>query len=131
MRQVLMKLVAKTFLTWLSKKLPPSGQPFLHVLEADCLIVIEAMPDGIGPRITSTEKLTEEKVKDIIEWTLGAIRNSHSGEEFVALLTYVLGILEIQALPDLMLLLAASPSIVQTSTMETIQQISKEESSKR
>lgn len=111
MKKPLMKLVAKTFLTWLAKKLPSGGKPYLHNLEAEFIIVIDAMPDGIGPSFDESVKLTETAIKDIIDWVLKAVRDSHMGEPFVALLTYVIGILEGQAISEIMELMSLPPSI--------------------
>ena len=114
MRKPLMKLVAKTFLTWLSKKLPPGGQPFLHNLEAEFILVIEAMPEGLGPSFDASSKLNATTVKEIIDWILKAVRDSHMGEPFVTLLTYIVGILERQSLSEIVEAIATPPSESET-----------------
>ncbi len=111
MRKPIMKLVAKTFLTWLSKKLPPGGQPFLHNLEAEFILVIESMPENDGPNFDTSAKLDEKVIRNVIEWALKAVRDSHTGESLVALLTYVLGILEVQAVSEIMELLTLPVSV--------------------
>lgn len=116
-----MKLVAKTFLTWLSKKLPPGGQPFLHNLEAEFILVIEAMPDGLAPTFDVSSKLDMPTIKTIVDWVLKAVRDAHMGEPFVALLTYVVGVLEEQALADIMELIATPPSITDPSSVSRIE----------
>lgn len=110
MRKPIMKLVAKTFLTWLAKRLPPGGQPFLHNLEAEFIIVIDSMPETDGPNFNTAAKLDEKVIRNVLEWALKAVRDAHTGEALVALLTYVLGILEVQAVNDIMELLTLPAS---------------------
>jgi hypothetical protein len=76
MRKAVLRLVAGDYVALLRERLPPSGRPLTHDLEARLMLLIEAIPEGQEPEFGQPGYLTVQNVKDTIEWLFTSLARS-------------------------------------------------------
>lgn len=102
MRKAVLTLVAKVYCDWLSDELPPSGRPKTCFLLGYVIHLINVLPPGTGPdNVGSPGSMTEENLKNALEWIWSMLSESLATNEWAQLAVQVLRIEGLEHLKEI------------------------------
>lgn len=122
MKRSILRLTMNTFTTWLTQRLPPSGQPYVHDLQARWTVLVEALVDQTElPDMGDINKLDADHMSTALEWLFSALNKAHVSDSWTGIAVHSLRLLALRNVSELLTMIASPPKTIDPVTPRTHQ----------